>query len=181
MANEIENIDQILNGCRNDDRLSQEKLYRNYYRAMMTLCLRYTKNEQDALEVLNTGFLKVFRNIKKFNSAKGTIYTWMRTIIINTCIDFVKSRQAQIVALEVDHAEQVSIDPDILSRFRTDELLQLVRQLPPATQAVFNLYVTEGFSHKEIATMLGISEGTSKWHLSDARRLLKERFLEQKQ
>jgi RNA polymerase sigma factor (sigma-70 family) len=173
------NINEIIDGCRNDDRMSQEKLYRNYYRAMMTLCLRYTKNEQDALEVLNTGFLKIFRSIRQFDPNKASLYTWMRTIIINSCIDFIKSRQVKFESVEEVHAAETAVSPEIISKLRSDELLQLIRQLPPATQAVFNLYVQEGYQHKEIAGMLGISEGTSKWHLSDARKTLKRLLKEE--
>jgi RNA polymerase sigma-70 factor (ECF subfamily) len=154
--------------------MSQEKLYRNYYRAMMTLCLRYTKNEQDALEALNTGFLKVYRGIRQFDPSKASLYTWMRTIIINSCIDLIKSRHVGFETVGEDHAAESGVSPEVISKLRSDELLRLVRQLPPATQAVFNLYVQEGYQHKEISKMLGISEGTSKWHLSDARKTLKK-------
>ena len=86
MNNEQENID-IIRGCKEGDRKAQEKLYRNYYRAMITICLRYTKNEEDAVEVLNNGFLKVFRNIKLYESLQASLYTWIRIIIINSCLD----------------------------------------------------------------------------------------------
>jgi RNA polymerase sigma factor (sigma-70 family) len=141
---------------------------------MMTLCLRYTKNENDALEVLNTGFYKVYKNIERYDASKANVYTWIRTIIINSCLDFIKSKSGRTVREELDQAAAVDLPPDVFIKMSADEILQLVRQLPPATQAVFNLYVMEGFNHKEIAAMLGISDGTSKWHLSEARRILKQ-------
>ena len=143
---------------------------------MMSLCLRYSKNEEDALDVLNTGFLKVFKNIYRYDAAKASLYTWMRTIIINTCLDFVRVWQKEPITGELDHAENIQVAPEVISRMGSDELLQMVRQLPPATQAVFNLYIIEGFSHKEIGTLLGISDGTCKWHLSEARKKLKVLF-----
>ena len=179
MAEENENINELIAGCKADDRKAQEKLYRNYYRAMMLLCLRYTKNEEDALEVLNTGFLKIFRSIHRYDAVKATLFTWMRTIIVNSCLDFVKSRQLQSQTGELNDTIEVVIQPDVISKMKAGELLRLVRELPPATLAVFNLYVTEGYNHKEIGKLMGISEGTSKWHLSDARKILQQKIREQ--
>ena len=179
MYKELENLKEILDGCRNDDRKAQEKLYRNYYRAMMSLCLRYTKNEEDALEVLNTGFLKIFRYIHRYDAAKAGLFTWMRTIIVNSCLDFIKAKQRTFQSGELDHAAEVEIQPEAISKMKSVELLKLVRELPPATQAVFNLYVTEGYNHKEIGKLMSISEGTSKWHLSEARKILQQKIKDQ--
>jgi RNA polymerase sigma factor (sigma-70 family) len=174
LINEQEHINTIISGCRKGDRKAQELLYRSFYRAMMTLCLRYTRNEADALEVLNTGFYKVYKNIDRYNTEKATLYTWIRTIIINSCLDFIKSKSAQTQWKELDQAAGVDLPPEAFGKMSAAEILQLVRQLPPATQGVFNLYVMEGFNHKEIAQLLGISDGTSKWHLSEARRILQQ-------
>jgi RNA polymerase sigma-70 factor (ECF subfamily) len=171
-----ENLKEILDGCRNDDRKAQEKLYRNYYRAMMSLCLRYTKNEEDALEVLNTGFLKIYKNIHRYDAAKAGLFTWMRTIIVNSCLDFIKSKQAQSQTGELNNSIEVEIQPEAISKMKANELLRIIRELPPATQAVFNLYVTEGYNHKEIGKLMNISEGTSKWHLSEARKILQRKI-----
>ena len=179
MAEENENINELIAGCKADDRKAQEKLYRNYYRAMMSLCLRYTKNEEDALEVLNTGFLKIFRNINRYEAVKANLFTWMRTIIVNSCLDFIKSKKTQSQTGELNNAIEVEIQPEAISKMKANELLQIIRKLPPATQAVFNLYVTEGFNHKEIGKMMNISEGTSKWHLSEARKILQQKIREQ--
>ena len=179
MSEEIENINELIAGCKAEDRKAQEKLYRNYYRVMMSLCLRYTKNEADALEVLNTGFLKIFRNIDRYDAVKASLFTWMRTIIVNSCLDFIKSKQAQSQTGELNSEIEIEIQPEAISKMKASELLQIVRELPPATQAVFNLYVTEGFTHKEISKMMNISEGTSKWHLSEARKILQRKIREQ--
>ncbi|HWJ26410.1 MAG TPA: RNA polymerase sigma factor [Flavisolibacter sp.] len=169
-------IQQIIEGCRKKDRRAQERLYKDYYRAMITLCIRYTKNEDDAVEVLNNGFLKVFKNIHRFEPGKASLYTWIRTIIVNSCIDFIKARQKEMHHEELDSVCEVHIPAEAISRIKSAELLHLIRQLPPATQAVFNLYILEGYSHKEIAQMLQISDGTSKWHLSEARKLLQNKI-----
>ena len=173
MDHQLQDID-IIRGCQKGNRKAQEQLYKNYYRAMMTLCLRYTKNESDAVEVLNTGFFKVFRNIQRYEPEQASLYTWIRTIVINSCLDFIKSRQRMEQHRELNEAIDADIPAEVVSRIKANELLQLVRQLPPATQAVFNLYVIEGYNHKEIGQLLGISEGTSKWHLSEGRKTLQQ-------
>jgi RNA polymerase sigma factor (sigma-70 family) len=154
-------------------------LYRNYYRAMMNLCLRYTKNEKDALEVLNTGFYKVYKNINRFDAGKASLYTWIRTIIINSSLDFIKAKQTLSETGELEQAAHVHVPPAAISNMSAAAILELVRELPPATQAVFNLYVMEGYSHAEIGKLAGISEGTSKWHLSEARKKLQKKINEQ--
>lgn len=174
-----QNINSIIDGCKNHDRKAQEQLYRNFYRVMMTLCLRYTKNEADALEVLNTGFYKVFKNIAKYNSSQAAIYTWIRAIIINSCLDFIKKKETQFETREIENAISIDLPPDIISKMSANEILELVRQLSPATQAVFNLYVVEGYNHNEIASLMKISAGTSKWHLSEARKKLQKMMNEQ--
>lgn len=172
MTGEEQEIQKILEGCKKGDRKAQEQLYRNYYRAMTAICLRYTKNENDALEVLNTGFYKVYKNIDRYDAVKASLYTWIRTIIINSCLDFIRSEQSFKGAGELEQAAHIHVPPAVVSKMSSVEILTLVRKLPPATQAVFNLYVIEGYSHAEIGSIAGISEGTSKWHLSEARKKL---------
>jgi RNA polymerase sigma factor (sigma-70 family) len=170
---EPEHIDELIDGCIKHNRKAQERLYRSFYEAMILLCMRYAKNEADAKAVLNTGFLKVFRNIQKYNPQKATLYTWIRTIMVNTCIDHIKSGQNTIVAGELDEAKVMYTEPEANTKMNAAEILQLIRSLPPATMAVFNLFTIEGYGHKEIAELLRITEGTSKWHLSEARKILK--------
>lgn len=174
MDQEQVHIETIINGCKKGERRAQELLYRNFYRSMLSLCLRYTKNEEDALEVLNNGFLKVFRNIQRYEPAQATLYTWIRTVVVNTCLDHIKAKAREEKHQELDEAVSVHIPAEVVGRMKATELLALVRKLPPATQAVFNLYVVEGYSHKEVAEIVGISEGTSKWHLSEARKQLQQ-------
>ena len=140
----------------------------------MNLCLRYTKNENDAMEVLNTGFYKVFKSINRYDVRLGSLYTWIRTIIVNSCLDFIKKKESRFATQELSGEEQVYIAPEAITKMNAAALLTLIRQLPPATQAVFNLYVIDGYTHKEIALLLKISEGTSKWHLSEARKLMQQ-------
>jgi len=146
---------------------------------MINLCLRYTKTETEAVEALNTGFYKIYKNIHRYVPSKAALYTWIRAIIINSCLDLIKIKQNQPGVSELGQADSVHVPPDVIIKMSAAEILQLVRQLPPATQAVFNLYVMEGYNHAEIAAMTGTSEGTSKWHLSEARKKLQKMINEQ--
>ena len=172
LQQETEQIDHWIKGCIKNDRRAQEALYKAYYRAMISLCLRYTGSSEDAVEVLNSGFFKVFKNIQQYDRKKGSLYTWIRVVVINSCLDFIRQKEKIELGEELDEGAEVAIPPGVLEKIEADELLSMIRQLPPATAAVFNLYAVEGFSHKEIAAMMRISEGTSKWHLSEGRRKL---------
>jgi RNA polymerase sigma-70 factor (ECF subfamily) len=166
----------LVEGCQRNNRKAQEQLYKQFYGVMHAICLRYTQHSEDALEVLQMGFLKVFKNIDRFQFNKASLYTWIRTIMVNTAIDFLRQRQH---FQDIDATSQLNVpevQSEALSRLSTIEILKLVQELPPATQTVFNLYVMDGYMHKEIADLLHISEGTSKWHLSEARRLLQKRI-----
>jgi len=161
-----------LSGCKAGSRQAQEKLYKSFYKAMMNLCLRYTKNDMDAMEALNTGFYKVFKNIQRYDPAQASLYTWIRTIVINSCIDFTKAKEKNVPPQELTEGIDAFVEPEIISKLSAARLLEIIRQLPAATQTVFNLFIMEGYGHKEIAALLNISEGTSKWHVSDARKKL---------
>ena len=141
---------------------------------MMSLCLRYVRERNDAVEVLNDTWLKVFSQLARYDASKGALYTWMRTILINTALDAL--RKQKIIRKREMRAmggEEAGIDNDAISKLSGDELLSFISRLPVTTRVVFNLYTIDGFSHREIADMLEISEGTSRWHLSDGRRQLK--------
>lgn len=141
---------------------------------MMSICLRYTRNEDDAIEVLHNGFLKVYKNIYRFDSLKASLYTWIRSIMVHSAIDFIRQNMKHSRQVEIDQITEPNVDSEAMNKLNAQELLFLVRKLPPATQTVFNLYIIEGFTHREIGAMMGISEGTSKWHLSEARRLMRK-------
>ena len=126
----------------------------------------------DAMEALNTGFYKVFKNIQRYDPSQASLYTWIRTIVINTCLDLNGTKEKNIPSQELTDAIDASMDPEVISKLSAARLLEIIRKLPAATQTVFNLFIIEGYSHKEIAGLLNISEGTSKWHVSDARKKL---------
>jgi len=162
----------LIQGCIRNDRRVQELLYKQYCTAMLILCRSYAKNEQDAVEVLQDGFLKIFLQIDRFDSEKSSLYTWMRTIMIRTAIDFLRKNKKKQEIVEWKEKHDPYIDPEALQQMSAQQVLYLLQNLPETTRLVFNLYITEGYTHKEIGQLLSISEGTSKWHLSEARKYL---------
>lgn len=147
-------------------------LYKQYCSSMLALCRSYAKNEEDATEILQDGFLKIFQQISRYDSNKASMYTWMRTIMVRTAIDFLRKQNKKQVAIEWREEHDPVIDAEALERVSAQQILYLLHQLPETTRAVFNLYITEGYNHREIGELLKISEGTSKWHLSEARKNL---------
>jgi len=169
-----DDIQIIIQGCLKNNRRAQEELYKRYYPAMMALCLRYLRDRQDALEVLNDALLKVFKQMGRFDPTKAALYTWMRAIVINTALDALRRQKAlRDREMMPEEEEQPGVDNKAIAKLSGNELLGVIRQLPATTRTVFNLYVIDGYAHKEIGALLSISEGTSRWHLNDARRQLK--------
>jgi RNA polymerase sigma factor (sigma-70 family) len=166
------NINDLVNGCASNDRRSQELLYKQFYNPMMAVCFRYVRNREDALEVLHSGFLKVFQNIKSFDNSRSALFTWIQTIMVRTSIDFLRKQNGLIQAVEWKDTDEPEIPAEALVNKTAEEILYFLKELSPTTATVFNLYVVEGYNHKEIGQLLNISEGTSKWHLSEAKKKL---------
>lgn len=164
---------KLIKGCKANERLAQEGLYKLFYAEMIRVCYRYLKSDELAKEALNAGFLKIFQHITTFDEKKGKLGTWMKTIIVRTCIDLGRKEIKFNQESTIEEAENIFIAPDILSKLYAEDLLKFIRQLPGATQLVFNLSVIEGYSHKEIGEQLNISESTSRWHLSEGKRQLR--------
>jgi RNA polymerase sigma factor (sigma-70 family) len=162
----------LVQGCVRNERRSQELLYKQYCQSLLAISSAYAKNNQDAIEILQDSFLKIFQNIHLYDSEKSTLYTWMRTIVVRTSIDFLRKGKNNIQSIEWDEQHDPVIEAEALHRMTTDQILNMLKQLSETTRAVFNLYISEGFTHKEIGELLKISEGTSKWHLSEARKFL---------
>jgi RNA polymerase sigma factor (sigma-70 family) len=175
----------LLEECRKQNRNAQKMLYETHFKKMMPVCLRYLKSEDDAREVLNDAFLKVFSKIHQYKS-EGSLGAWIKRIVINCSIDFVrssKSYRANFIHTNEFHmyGAPVSEEDEELAQpgydFSCEEIFEMVAALPQATRIVFNLYVVDRFTHRQIAQSLKISEGTSKWHLSNARKILKEKII----
>ena len=166
----------FLNACINNERWAQKKLYEDYYSSMMGLCLRYANTDEDAMDILHEGFIKVFRHISKYQ-AGTSLSAWIRRIMVNTSIDYYR-KETRRRTENIDKAYAISTaDVDAVSRCGESEILKSIQQLTFAYRSVFNLYVVEGFSHKEISEQLGITESTSRSNLVKARIKLKEILL----
>ena len=170
----MEKLEQLIQGCLKGDRQCQNGLYDFFASKMFIICLRYAKNREEAEEVLQEVFLKVFDHIHQFKFA-GSFEGWMRKIMVNCALQKYRNKTNlhPVISIEVAPIENMG-NEDIISKLGTKELLKMVQQLPPAYRLVFNLYVFEGLKHREIAAHLGISEGTSKSNLSDARAILQK-------
>lgn len=157
------------------ERWAQQQVYEHFYGKMMGVCMRYAGSRDEALDLLHEGFIKVFQNITKYKPGTS-LAAWIRTIIVNTCIDYYR-RNTRRRTEDIDQAYALSNDdPDALSHLTEQEIMHAVQELSPAYRAVFNLYVVEGYSHKEIADALDITESTSRSNLVKARIKLQEYF-----
>jgi RNA polymerase sigma-70 factor (ECF subfamily) len=170
-----DNEDQIrtlLAGCGEFRRESQKLLYQEFYSYGMSICLRYAESRDEAAEILNDGFMKIFQNIKKFDLSRP-FKPWLRKIMVNTAINHYHQRQRELKLEEIEQARHHSEQENILSGISYQEIIIMLQKLPPAYRTVFNLYVIEGYKHEEIASMLGVSIGTSKSNLFKAKDHLK--------
>ncbi|MFI5150397.1 MAG: RNA polymerase sigma factor [Bacteroidia bacterium] len=178
---EIDNT--LLDACILRDRKAQYRLYKVCYGFLVSICLRYTRNRDDADALLNLGFLKILNNLEK-RREEVPFPLWIRRIMINSIIDeFRKNRQEKEQFRVTDFSEShVEYDDELINDYirKTDPeyILRLIRELPSVSGRVFNLFAIDGYSHKEIGELLNISEGTSKWHVNFARTRLKERLRE---
>lgn len=163
-------LDKIIQGCIDNNRAAQEKLYRMFFPKMYAMCYRHTKDEDKTLMILNDGFLKVFKNIDSYNGS-GSFEGWVRRLIYNCLSDFFRKENKYLNVMLFEEKEKKS-EYKVLDSLYYEDLLKLVEKLPGNTHKVFNMYAIEGYNHREIAEILNISEGTSKWHLSEARKKL---------
>lgn len=157
------------------ERWAQQQLYEEYYGKMMGVCLRYASSREEALNLLHDGFLKVFLNIGRYQPGTS-LPAWIKTVVINICIDHHRKIMRRRTENIADIHYLANDEPDVLSRLSEQEILEGVQQLSPAYRSVFNLYVVEGYSHREIAEVLNITESTSRSNLLKSRIKLKEYF-----
>ena len=166
---------EIIEACVKGDRHAQRSLYEIFSKKMFVVCLRYTKSQQEAEDILQDSFIKVFKNLKGYRGDSRLDY-WIKRIVVNTALN---SQRKKLYMYPMVDIEDVKNDFDLnktLGAFGLEELLNMIKELPTGCQAVFNMFAIEGFSHKEIAEMLEVSEGTSKSQFSRARKLLKEKI-----
>ena len=163
---------ELIQGCLENDRKSQELLYKQYFHKMMSMCMKYTRDEDKAMLILNDGFLKVFQKIGSFRH-EGSFEGWVRRLIYHTLADFYKKEKSYIRFIQIEEADQQSTPATQSDSLEFEELILLLDRIPYRSAEVFKLYAIEGFSHLEIGEKMQISVGTSKWHLSNAREKLR--------
>ncbi|WP_259015942.1 RNA polymerase sigma factor [Emticicia fluvialis] len=183
MVNQLpERPEELLIASLKGDRQSQEKLYRQFYGFAMSVCLRYNHNREEALEIVNDSFLKVFTKGEQYDASgrhsSFPFKAWFRRIIVNTALDYYRSQQKHYFHENLDEAYNVSsTESNAISQLNHEALMELVQKLPSGYKVVFNLYVIDGYSHEEIAQKLQISVGTSKSNLSRARETLRKMIM----
>lgn len=181
MKQKVENdqLKEIVQRCIANDRAAQEQLFKLFYGKMMGVCLRYIKDHDSAQEVVQKCFIKVFDRLEEFDF-KGSFEGWVRRIMVNGSIDAIRSKRRQPFTTDEEYLfnesysiQEHDIDEDI-TKIKAEQAMRAIQQLSPSYRAVFNLYVIENYSHKEIAQILGISEGTSKSNLAKAKQNLRK-------
>lgn len=172
----LSDIKQIIKGCLAGDRRDQELLYRRHSSRLYAVCLQYSGNDDEARDILQEGFIKIFENLQNYKH-EGSFEGWMRRIVVNTALEKFRSRHSLFRVEDIDAITEpeASSDDEDYAGLDAVDLLYIIRELPPKYRMVFNLYAIEGYSHKEIGQMLNISEGTSKSNLSRARTILQKR------
>jgi RNA polymerase sigma factor (sigma-70 family) len=179
-----EEVEKLIEACIRGDRKSQQQLYQAYYGKMLVVCMRYASNKEEAQDFLHDGFIKVFAKLESFKN-EGSLEGWIRRIIVNNTIDSVrKKREALFVYQEDTHllnlsetqADENEAEIIQFQNLQAEVILKLVQKLTPAYRTVFNMYVIEDYSHKEIAEALNISVGSSKSNLAKAKMKIKELF-----
>ncbi len=173
----MEDFKQLINDCIAEDRKAQKKLYDLFASKMMMICLRYSKSDLEAEDILQESFIKIFKNLKNLREYTN-VAAWIKKIVINTALNYQRSKLYLYPMVNVEHLK-MSYDENVaLSNFHLEELLNMIQDLPLGCQVIFNLYAIEGYTHKEIAEQLKISEGTSKSQYSRAKSLLQLKLLE---
>jgi RNA polymerase sigma-70 factor (ECF subfamily) len=170
-------IDELINRCKAGERKAQELLYKQFAAKMLGVCMRYAADKMEAEDMLQNGFIKLFKKLDDYRG-EGAFEGWVRRIMVHSSIEYYRKHHKMIQVTDVtDMANEPSVNPAAMANMGTKDLLNIIQQLSPGYRMVFNLYAIEGYSHKEIAGIVGITEGASKSQLSRARTILKEMVL----
>lgn len=169
-------IKNIIKGCLAGNRRDQELLYRRHSARLYAVCLQYSGNDEEARDILQEGFIKIFENLIHYKY-EGSFEGWMRRIVVNTALEKYRSNHNLYRVDDIDLIPEPDADPETedYSGLEAVDLMNIIRELPPKYRMVFNLFAIEGYSHKEISRMINISEGTSKSNLSRARDILQKK------
>jgi RNA polymerase sigma factor (sigma-70 family) len=168
---------ELVKGCIREDKHCQQELFRRYAGKMLMVCIRYTRHEMEAEDVLQDAFIKIFDNIGKFQF-KGSFEGWIRRIVINTALKNYSKKSFKQEQIGLENQPELPMEPAIYKHLDEEALLSIINKLPEGYRLVFNLYAIEGYSHKEIASMLGIQESTSRSQLVKARKMLQSMIVD---
>jgi RNA polymerase sigma-70 factor (ECF subfamily) len=167
----------MLYGCLHNDAVSQQELYNRFSPKMLSVCYRYAKSREDAEDMLQEGFIKIFTQIHQFQS-RGALEGWVRKIVVHTCINNLKKNKKFTESVDIIHATGIQVkEENIPSILQAKQVIECIRVLPLGYRTVLNLYAIEGYSHKEIATMLDIEESTSRSQYTRAKAMLEDILL----
>lgn len=165
----------FIQACIEGESWAQQKIYEDHYSMMLPVCMRYADDDNEALDILHDGFIKVFKNISKYKSGTS-LKAWIKRVIVNTAIDLYRKKVRRRTE-DLDNVyDAKNLDPDVVSEMAAEEIIKGLQTLSPVYRTVFNMYVIEGYPHKEIAAHLGITESTSRSNLVKARAKLKSMF-----
>lgn len=166
-------MQKVLRGCQQNDRSAQRELYQAFYRYGLSVCLRYIHDLEAAKELVNDSFLKVFANIGKYKP-EYPFAPWFSKILANTAINYLRTHMHDITMDTIENGTEVAVEEELFERLSSEEIIALIQRLPTAYRLVFNLYIIEGYEHKEIAKLLGIAIGTSMSNLAKARKKMQD-------
>ncbi len=170
------NIQELVTGCQQRNRLAQKQLYDVFGGKLFAICMRYTKNRSDAEDVLQESFIKIYEHISSFRN-DSPVEFWMRAIVVNTALNHLRKEKYWKEFGNIEEYENGIADSNVtLANFQHQQLLEMIQELPPGCQTIFNLFAIEGYRHNEIAEKLGITEGTSKSQYARARALLQKKL-----
>jgi RNA polymerase sigma factor (sigma-70 family) len=168
--------EELISACLQGNRLAQRYLYERYYGRLMSICMRYANDREDALEVLNTAFLKIFQHLATYQPT-GPLAGWMARIVFRTAIDHIRSRKTYRETIRFpEHAQDHPEYGTALPSLEAEDILRHLRALPHPGRTVFTLYVIDGYRHKDIGEMLGFDESTSRWYLAQVRKQLQKKL-----
>ena len=164
--------DELIDKCLQGDQKAQRALFDKFSRKMMSVCMRYLAEREEAEDVLQDGFVKVFSHLESFKR-EGSFEGWIRRTMINTSLDYLRKKKAMYIDTDISEAEFLAgEDEKVVGKMRVEELMKLIQEMPQGYRTVFNLYAIEGYTHQEIADELGVTESTSKTQFRKARTYL---------
>jgi len=169
--------DQLVKACLKGNAQQQRNLYQKYKVNLFMLCLRYAKNRAEAEDFLQDGFIKIFQDLHQFNSDRGSLSAWTRRVVLNVIFQYLRKKRIEYSSASIeDYSNLLSSTHDVLSDMSAQELMEVIQKLPMGYRVVFNMYILDGYTHKEIAEELGVSVSTSKSQLHKAKTYLRRQL-----